>query len=392
MHVVDCLRIGGTERQLAELIRRQLGKDYQIAVSSLQKRGDMLDVFRNMGVEPKEYQPGSSLFSMETGRKILEMAKDFKADGVDIIHTHDFYSGVVGILAAKVAGIPSINSRRDLCHWLGNRQRKVLSFIGRVSTAVVANSAAALGVAVRDDGISRRKSVIIHNGIDLVSFDVAAGAEPVQPFPNSGTEKLICLVGNMQNRVKGHDLFLQAGALLVKKGMGKIRLVLVGDGVLRPEYEQMARDLGIGEKVSFLGLRQDVPSILGRVHVVVLASHAEGMPNVVLEAMAASRPVVSTAVGGATELVTEGVNGYLVPPGDAGLIAERLERILKDDLLAERMGAKGRMLAQSLFNAERMADRFHLLYRAILDRLGERAGLSLEERMRLMEYGVDANG
>ncbi len=139
-------------------------------------------------------------------------------------------------------------------------------------------------------------------------------------------------------------------------------LHVVGDGPLRGSAERLAGELGLGESVRFLGHREDVPELLAHAECALLASDYEGCPLSVVEAMAASVPVVATAAGGTAELVTPGRTGTLAPRGDADALAAALEDVLADPARAAELGAEGRRNAEADLSLERMVERLVGLY------------------------------
>ncbi len=144
--------------------------------------------------------------------------------------------------------------------------------------------------------------------------------------------------------------------------------MLLGTGGYRPRLEAMARELGVAGRVSFLGSRPDVPAVLRRARVAVLASHGEGLPNGVLEAMAAGLPVVATDVGGTAELVEDTVTGWMVPPRDVEALGGAIARLVDEPAAAARMGVAGRGRVEERFTAARMAAEVEEVYSRVLAR------------------------
>ena len=167
---------------------------------------------------------------------------------------------------------------------------------------------------------------------------------------------------------KGHDLLLEAFDRL-RGQFPEARLLLVGDGIRRPWVESLARARGLNGWVTFTGFREDVPDLLGAMDCFALAStRTEGVPQSLLQAMAAGVPVVASAVGGIPEAIEDGATGLLVPPGDPGALAAALGSVLKDPESAHRRAAAGRALVAARFSRERLMGRLTALYGELIAR------------------------
>jgi len=173
-------------------------------------------------------------------------------------------------------------------------------------------------------------------------------------------------------RRKGHDVLLAALAELARPAHGGLRprLWIAGDGEERDELEQQARSLGLGERVSFLGVRDDVGDLLAAADLCVLPSRQEGLGVAALEAMAAGRPVVASKVGGLAGAVEDGLCGLLVPPEEPAALAAALARVLGDAALSARLSAGGRARVERHYSAARMVDAYEQLYRRVIDARG----------------------
>jgi glycosyltransferase involved in cell wall biosynthesis len=205
----------------------------------------------------------------------------------------------------------------------------------------------------------RRKIEVIRNAIDPAPFtrhpDLALRREL------AGKRPLVLAVARLDPQ-KGHRHLLEAA-----REVPQAVFALAGDGPERAELENLAARLGIRDRVRFLGDRSDIPDLLAACDVFVLPSLYEGLPISVLEAMAAERPVVATAIGGTDEVVTDGVSGLLVPPADPDAIASALRRLLGDDGLRARLASAGRARATTEFSADRMVRRVTELYEQLGD-------------------------
>jgi L-malate glycosyltransferase len=362
LHVVDCLNVGGTERQLFELLRRMDRKRFRPLLATFKAGGELLGSLRSIGIEPVVFPLRGSLAQANTAIQVARMARLIRKENVRVVHAHDFYSNVIGVAAASLAGARSIASRRDLAHWLGGTQRKALRFACRMADAVVANAAAVAEQTERELAVAAAKMRVIPNGIDVENFDMKAFRTP-DPLLPAGDVAIprVCMVGSMHLPDKGHADLLKAAAILKARNV-RAQFLLVSDGALRKELEDKARALGVGDDVFFLGRRDDVPSLLVRSDIVAHPSWSEGFPNAVLEAMCAARPVVATRVGGIPEVMRDGEHGILVAPERPAELASALEKLITHSLAGHVMGLRGRKHVEEVYSLDRMYERTAALY------------------------------
>jgi glycosyltransferase involved in cell wall biosynthesis len=363
--LVKCLGFGGTERQLVELLRGLDPEQVVPRLALLMKMGEFLEPVRELGLDPPEFPLRGTLLQPNTAVQAVRLAMWLKREDAELLHCQDFYSNVVGSLAARLAGIPWIVSRRDLGAWTGPAHRQLLAAVTRSAPLVLCNSHAARDLVVEAEGVPPERIRVVPNGLNLDRFDRESHRTPdsLVPAPEPGAP-IVILVANLKLSVKGHPGFLLA-ATQVYRVVPSARFLLVGDGERRPELERQAWALGIGRAVIFAGYRSDVPALLARSAVAVCSSKSEGLSNAIMEAMAAGLPVVATDVGGNSELIREGENGFLVPCGDAGRMASRIIELLRTPGLAARMGQAGRRRIEADFSSQRLSDRVTALYEEI---------------------------
>jgi L-malate glycosyltransferase len=362
LHVVDCLNVGGTERQLFELVRRLDRARFRPFIACFKSGGELLPRLLELGIEPVEFPLRGTLAQANTAFQITRMALLCKRTNIRVVHAHDFYANVIGVAAAGLAGARSIASRRDLAHWLGGSQRKALRFACRIADAVIANAAAVAAQTEREFAVDAAKLHLVPNGIDTEHFDLQAWRTP-DPLLPAGPVALprVVMVGSMHRTDKGHADLLAAAAILKARGV-RAQYLLVSDGALRPSLQAQAQQLGLDGDVFFLGRRDDVPSVLVRCDVVAHPSWSEGFPNAVLEAMCAARPVVATRVGGIPEVMADGVHGLLVEPQRPAELASALEKLIRNPLAAHVMGLRGRRHVEREYSLERMCATVGSLY------------------------------
>jgi colanic acid/amylovoran biosynthesis glycosyltransferase len=225
------------------------------------------------------------------------------------------------------------------------------------AAAVVTVSRANVRHLTRTYAVSPGKLHVIPCGVDVRRF---------RPSPRRVSPPLVVCVARLKP-IKNHTLLLEACALLAARGV-PFRCVLVGDGPARPEVEKTRDRLGLGEIVELVGPAEhgEVLRWWQRASAAVLTSEYEGMPVCLMEAAACGVPVVATAVGGVPELIEDGVTGLLAPAGDAAAVAERLECLLVDPVLAARLGAEARKRAEQELSVSRQVDRLLGVWNGVL--------------------------
>jgi glycosyltransferase involved in cell wall biosynthesis len=209
--------------------------------------------------------------------------------------------------------------------------------------------------------IPASKIAVAYNGIDLRKFAHTGHAHQVRrslQIPDGA--HVVGIIAGLR-RWKAHDVFLTAATSVVREAPDTY-FVIAGDGPERSKLEKMARDLHLTDRVRFLGTVDDVPTLLQAIDVSVLSSVSEALPLALLESMAATRPVVATDVGSVSEIVDDGVNGFLVTPGAPDQLAQAMLRVLKDPELGRRLGEAGRKKVEQQHTVERMVHRYESLF------------------------------
>ena len=368
-YLLDSLNVGGTETQAVELALRLPASEYEIVMGCLRAEGPLLEKLKGSAVSVREFHPAGGLDSAAGLYQLLRLAAYLRRQKFDVVHTHDLWSNLMGVTAARLAGVPAIvSSRRDLAHfdWYQGKRRRWLRRIQNLSGVVLANATPIRDALISDDGFAPEKLRVIHNGVDTEKFQ-RAKRDRARLFPDAENEKLVVLVRNMHSDVKGHPWLIAAAPAVVRE-FPEVRFVFAGDGELRPQFEAQAASLGLASKFMFLGRCSDIPEILASCDVAVLPSRAEGLPNAVLEYMAAGLPTIASRVGGNTELVQDGLTGLLVPSENADALAGALLQLFRNPEQARQMGSAGQRFAIENFSFERLIREVDELYTELLDR------------------------
>ena len=343
--VIGQLTRGGAEGQLAQLVRGLDRARFAPFVYCLSARTEPVGGELVAAGVPLRVLVGSGL------TRSRELARHFDADAIDLVHSW-LYLGNAMAGAAHLwrPSRPLITSARN-CKIQGriSRLANVLAF--RASRAIVANSRDVAAYIMRVYAAPSAGIRVIYNGIDVERFRPDTAEEAMR--------RSIVTIGRLVDQ-KNHDLFLRAAAALSREVADR-RFVIVGDGPLRGALERQAAQLGLAERVTFTGERDDVETILRSASLFWLTSRWEGMPNVVLEAMASGVPVLATDVGGARELVRDGVDGFVVTPDDATAFVRHSLQLLRDAATWRHFSLAARRHAES-FSTAKMNEAMAQLY------------------------------
>jgi glycosyltransferase involved in cell wall biosynthesis len=214
--------------------------------------------------------------------------------------------------------------------------------------------------------VPRNKIFVVHNGIDVARFSPRKKGKLKREFKISARYKIIGTIGKL-SKEKGHKYFLKA-ATEIKKKYSNVKFVIVGEGALKRKLKTLAKKVKIENSVIFVGFREDIPEILDDFDIFVLSSVREGIPLVLLEALAKAKPVVSFEVGGIPEVITNGETGILVQARNYKSLAENVVSLLNKPQLAKKIAKKGQERVKKDFNLEAMTDKYQEIYQQIINR------------------------
>ncbi|MBD3367979.1 MAG: glycosyltransferase [Candidatus Eisenbacteria bacterium] len=363
----------GTQRFLVETLRRIDRGRFDPLVLSTVKTGALLADIEALGIGVHEFRTGASLLSPRTVSGLAGAAHLLRRERVDVLSCLLGITTLFGPVVGRLAGVPVVvNNQRNLGYWLrgGYRERAYAFNNRRLVDAVLVNSGAAASELERRFSTPARKIRNIGAGVDTALIGEARPADELVRELGFDGAKLVGCVGKF-TEVKGHEHFVRAAAEVHRK-RPDTRFVLVGDGPGRGMLEHVVDELGLRGAAAFTGARGDVPAVLKTLDVFVLPSISEGLPNVVLEAMAAGRPVVASRVGGVPEVVENGRNGVLVPPGDHMAMARAVLELLDAPETARAMGRSGESVARERYDIGVVVRRLEDVFEELLSAGGER--------------------
>ncbi len=373
LQLIDSFHQGGTERQAVQLARllHESGR-FSVHVACLNAEGVLRAELSDLGLKDIQEFPLNSFYDRNMFKQLRRFARFLREREIDILHTHDFYTNVFGMAGATLSRLPvaRIASRRDTVGIRSRAQKFIQQRVFARADAVVAN-AEAVRRGLIAEGTNADKVRTIYNGLDLKRLAPPENynrEETLAGFNLSETDgrRLVTIVANMRHTVKDQRTFLRA-AKLVKAEVADAAFVLAGEGELLESLRGFASELELESDAFFIGRCAHVGPLLAASEVCVLSSTSEGFSNSILEYMAASRAVVVTDVGGAREAVSEGLTGYVVPPGDDAAMAARIIKLLRDAELAREMGSAGRRVVEEKFSCEAQLARTEELYERLLE-------------------------
>lgn len=388
LHCRQSDRIWGPERQIAQLAQHL--PEFGIGME--------LVLLRRWGLDPEPH-PLVEEVRQAGGRAVELSARPQDVPGVirhlrqrlatcDLLHTHEFKGDLLGMAVARVARKPWVATDHHLAtddEWLlrlfGYADRWALA---RAAAVVVPSQSQASRLAGR---VAADRIRVIHHGIDAAAFARLAGDERSawrQRFGVEETQPVVSVFGRLEP-VKGHSDFLLATQQLLRT-RPDLRFWIVGEGRLDEGLRQQAQDLGVAHAVQFLGYQREVASLMAASDVIILPSRHESFGIVLIEAMSLARPVVASATGGIPEVVLDGANGYLAPPGDASELSWRVLKMLDNPAQAAQLGQAGRERVRQIFTVERMAEQMAQLYRRVSQPQDEVAAADRRRKAKLSLY------
>jgi glycosyltransferase involved in cell wall biosynthesis len=371
LQLVDSFDEGGSERQALQLTRllHHSGR-YQVFLASLKSDGVLRSQVADLNLAEISCYPLTSFYDANAVRQLRRLIKDLRRLKIDVLHTHDFYTNIFGMVAAFVAGVPvRIAARRETSGMRSRAQQHAQRAAYALAHQIVANSEAVQRKLI-EEGVCKDKITVIHNGFDpnrVGSSRSSSRDEALDAFglKKNSSRRFVTIVANMRHDVKDYPMFLRA-AKRVSAAFPKVGFLLAGEGELKSQLENVAAELGLANKTVFLGSVADIATLLSASDVCVLTSKAEGFSNSILEYMAAGCPVVATDVGGAREAIIEGETGYLVGSGEDELMAERIISLLESPAMGRHMGEVGQQVVTEKFSTAAQLHNTEALYERLL--------------------------
>ena len=359
LHTIDTTGPGGAETVFIDLATR-LPKEKYRSVVVIRGKGWVYEELGRRGVIPILLDSKGS-FNL---RYLWQLRKIIKSEGVDLIQSHLLGTGVYCSLVGLMTGKPVISTFHGSVDVGENERLKGLKFaaINAGASRIVAVTDSLLDDIVSRTSLRENKTCVIYNGIDTSAFIRTRSSALRQKYGWSEDEIVIGSLGNIRP-AKGYDILLKAAALL-ESSSHSYRFVVAGQGKgkLFDELLALRKELGLEEKVQFLGFIDDAADFLANVDIFLSSSISEGLPLSAIQAMVAALPMVATRCGGYEGLITDGENGLLVDVANPGAIAEMLEMVATDTALQGRLAQNAKAYAIETYDIKVMLKAYERVY------------------------------
>lgn len=366
MHLTASPFMGGPERQMIGLATA-LPQNYQSVFLCFMEGGraqPFVDAVRREGHTALAIQSNFPHLLHAAG-EVSRFLRELRAD---VLMTHNYKPTIVGYMAARRIGIPIVAVSRG---WTAATRRVRLyealdrRFLHWVDRVVCVSQGQA--DKVRAAGVMDERLIVIRNAIrpERFSSPDPAGRDALAALFPSRPEQIVLAVGRLSPE-KGFATLIESAQQVAARRRG-IGVVLIGDGPLLDSLQRQIAAAGLGDRFVLAGFRNDVDRLMPHADLFVQSSFTEGMPNVVLEAMAASVPVVATSVGGTPEAVVDGQTGLLVPPGKPQALAEAMLKVLSDPEQLKQMGQAGRQRVMQMFTFQAQSEQYQRLIASLTE-------------------------
>jgi glycosyltransferase involved in cell wall biosynthesis len=358
LQIIEGLSFGGAETKLLELIARMDRNRFRTVVCSLGMGDRIKGKFDDLDVKFVNLRRRRRI----DPKIIWDVSKLIRSEKIDVVMTTLFYADVVGALAHSISTAKAVFSWETISapEWLLQHRLLAYRFAMRFCDKVISVSDATADWLVQKRGVPRDKVMVIPYGVDLKAYQVGRNPSLKAQLGISADAPVVGVVARLHPQ-KGHSYLIEAARSIVASHPD-VHFVFVGDGELRPQLEKQVGESNLAEHFHFLGFRDDVKDLLKTFDIFVLPSLYEGLPNVVLEAMATGLPVVATAVDGTAELIVNDQTGFLIPPKNPHELSEKISHLLADSNRRQCFGQKGRERVEQHYSLEKQVAGFQDLY------------------------------
>lgn len=365
LFIIDNLLPGGTQHVLIRLIEGLRKMNYQPSVVSLNEaEKSLVNKLHDVGVDVYVFNKYTLLLS-----GIFRIISLMRVRKFHLVQNFLFYSNNIGRILGRIARVPVVVSsvRGFQVDGISMKRWQIAldRFTNSMDDRIIINTRSAYDFCEKALGINREKIEVIYNGINQKDIKEINNYQEIKRKLNIPENSIIIGAAGRITVEKGHAFLLDAfqQALRIRPDLF---LLIAGEGKLRKTLAERIDALGLKSRAEFIGYRPDMNNIYALMDIFVLPSLVEGMPNVILEAMCHGKPVIATEVGGVPEIIDDGVNGMIVPPGDAEALGEKILFLVEKKERRERIGNIAKEKVKEHFDLRHMVQGYHELYQRLI--------------------------
>ncbi|WP_440871047.1 glycosyltransferase [Thermodesulfovibrio yellowstonii] len=364
LHIISKLPVGGVENQLLMVLRNYNREKFKPFVCSLSDKGEIGKEIESLGIKVFTLNKLGHTFNRAIIRDICKIIKN---NEIKIVRTHQYHANFYGRIAAKISKVPCIVAS---IHNVYTRDKKfhrrfINRLLAKITDKIIAVSEEVKKDILKYDKIPEDKIKVIYNGIDPDIFSNNFDKDTIKKSLGIDLKApVIGTVGRLTMQ-KGQIYLLEAIAK-IKGRFPYIKVLIVGDGPLMEEFKKYVKSTGISENVIFTGSRRDVPALLSIMDIFVFPSLWEGLPNALIESMAAGKAIIASDLKPIREILNSEGECILVQPKNSMAIAESIELLLKDKNLRDNIGRNVQNKAFSCFNIKTTVKIYGELFEKIL--------------------------
>ncbi len=355
-YFITDIDIGGAEKMLFELVQRIDRSKFIPDVGCLKGEGIVGKKLEALGIKVRYFH----IEKLWHIYKLSNIVSFLRQERFDILHSYLFHANIIGRVCGRIAGIPIIISSIRVCE----KKKQYHLWMDRITSWMVnleiCVSKEVKNFTIEKANISEHKLKIVENGIPDSFLDA------VTSYRNKKAHSLVVGTVARLSEQKGIKYLLHAAKRIIEQ-FPSITVIIAGSGPLSSQLKELSTKLNISRNVKFIGFRNDIPELLSVIDIFVLPSLWEGMPNVVLEAMAAGKPVIATDTGGSKDLIDSNINGVLVEPGNSEALAEAILKLLGDPAQRQRLGESAREKVKERFPIDKMVSKTEQVYTQFLN-------------------------
>jgi len=359
LQLVEDFKIGGLERVVQNIYNGLNSNKYETSLWCIAKGGELADEF----IKDKKKLKILNIKTYHNPLNIMKLAILIRNHKFHIVHTHGYYASTIGRISAFLARTPIIVTHVHTTYWdFKKHHLKIEKVLSWITDRIICCSNAIKEFVVFNEKISPHKITKIYNGVPRFQ----KRTKIAQNINSSQVVQIVVVASLVEN--KGHKTMLDALSKILKNH-NNVKLNIVGDGPLRSELSNYAKKLAIDDHTEFHGIVRNIQNIIENCDIIVLPTvKREGLGMAIIEGMCLAKPIVASNIGGIPELVENGVNGYLVPPGDSNSLTEKIEILINNKELLNQMGIEGEKKFRQKFTASTMIKKIDKLYDLLLEK------------------------